>query len=257
MDRNRGREVGLGGAMSAHGGGEEVEVRRIVGRCPLGGCSRAGCDLGKGYEDGGRDARKKVFNHLRYSPQHEGQFDCDEAVFALLDTDEDAWKKVTTQMWSQEEFDQLMAEHEDQDSDDTASRVPEPDAAPRAKSKGKGKEGKEGKGKSKGKGREREGGLENRLEQQIRKQTENMLHFTRAAGTCISALRVAADMSRQAALTFDTQRAAMEEGMEEMISAFGIDPPRQQRRRRHRELELSGSSTQIDLARQVRRGAPY
>jgi hypothetical protein len=83
-----------------------------------------------------------------------------------------------------------------------------------------------------------------------------MLHFTRAASTCISALKVAADMSRQAANTFEQQRLAMEEGMEEMISAFGLEPE-QRRRSGRRQLDASTESMQIDLARQVRRGTPY
>ena len=253
MDRNRGRVVHLQEDMSAADG--MVQVKRFVGRCPVGGCSKEGCDMGKGYEDGGADARKKVWNHLRWSPQHGGQFPSDEEVDDLLDADEDAWLKVSTQEWNQEDFDQLMAERDGQDnSDEQASRsVPEPDGTPKSKGKGKqGKEGKGGKGKSKGKGSPN---LENRLESQIRKQTENMLHFSRAAGTCISALRVASDMCSQAATTFDKQREAMEEGMEEMIVAFGIDPPRRQRRQ---NLELgSGASTNIDLAKRVRRGAPY
>lgn len=244
MDRNRGSVLGLGEAMSA--AADMCQVKKFVGRCPVGGCSKEGCDMGRGYEDGGADARKKVWNHLRYSPQHANEFRSDEEVDDRMDMDVDAWLKVTTQEWTQEEFEQHFAEGDGEEP----SRVPEPDDEPRPKSKGKG--GKGGKGKSKGKGGH---DLEGRLEQQIRQQTANMLHFTKAAGTCISALRVASDMCRQASLTFDKQREAMEEGMEEMIVAFGIDPPRRQRRQ---NLELgSSSSTQIDLARAVRRRAPY
>ena len=95
-----------------------------------------------------------------------------------------------------------------------------------------------------------------RLEAQIKRQTMNMLHFTKAASSCIAALTVAADMSRQAANTFEQQRAAMEEGMEEMVAAFGLEPE-QRRRSYRRQLDVSDERLQIDLARNVRRGAPY
>ena len=84
----------------------------------------------------------------------------------------------------------------------------------------------------------------------------NMLHFTKAASSCIAALNVAADMSRQAANTFEQQRAAMEEGMEEMVAAFGLEPEHRRRSNR-RKLDVSDDSLQIDLARNVRRGTPY
>lgn len=249
-------ETGAGGAA-----GDKVTVRRFVGRCPLGGCSKAGCDLGKGYEDGGAEARRKVFCHLRYSPQHEGQFGTDEEVSDLLDTDS-SWRLETNQQWTQDEFDQFIAENPDameaQDDAAAGQGVPEPAEAP---SKGKGKAKSKGKGSSKSSPQARQRsqghdpGLERRLEDQIKRQTRNMLHFTRAASTCISALKVAADMSRQAASTFEHQRLAMEEGMEEMISAFGLEP--EQRRPSRRQLEASTEGMQIDLARQVRRGSPY
>ena len=100
----------LQGAMAA--AEEKFEVRRYVGRCPVGGCTKEGCDMGKGYEDGGAEARKRVWNHLRWSPQHNGEFGSDEAVDDLLDSNEDAWLKVSTQQWDQNEFDQLMAERD-------------------------------------------------------------------------------------------------------------------------------------------------
>jgi hypothetical protein len=268
MDRNRDRVGSLGGAMAETGAGgaagDMVTVRRFVGRCPLGGCSKAGCDLGKGYEDGGAEARRKVFCHLRYSPQHEGHFGTDEEVSDLLDAD-GAWMLETNQQWTQDEFDQFAAENSDameaQDDAAAGQGVPEPSEGP---SKGKGKAKSKGKGSGKSHGTQarqpqRQGhasGLESRLEDQIKRQTRNMLHFTRAASTCISALKVAADMSRQAANTFEQQRLAMEEGMEEMISAFGLEPE-QRRRSGRRQLDASTESMQIDLARQVRRGTPY
>jgi hypothetical protein len=247
-------ESGAGGAA-----GDKVTVRRFVGRCPLGGCTKAGCDLGKGYEDSGAEARRKVFCHLRYSPQHEGHFATDEEVSDILDGD-GSWLLETKQQWTQDEFDQFLAENPDaMEQDDAAAGqgVPEPSEG---QSKGKGK------AKSKGKGSNKHGpqalqprsqmGLERRLEEQIKRQTRNMLHFTKAASSCISALKVAADMSRQAANTFEQQRLAMEEGMEEMVAAFGLEPE-QRRRSSRRQLEASTDNLQIDLARQVRRGAPY
>ena len=253
-------ETGAGGGAA----GDRVTVRRFFGRCPVGGCSKAGCDLGKGYEDGGAEARRKVFCHLRYSPQHDGHFVTDDEVSDLLDAD-GSWLLETKQDWTQDEFDQFIAENPDameaQDDAAAGQGVPEPAESP---SKGKGKARSKGKASSKSHGPQarqprsqgHEPGLERRLEEQIKRQTRNMLHFTRAASSCIAALRVAADMSRQAASTFEQQRSAMEEGMEEMVAAFGLEPE-QRRRSSRRQLEASDESLQIDLARQVRRGAPY
>ena len=258
MDRNKGGVAGLQEAPGAMA--DKCSVRRFVGRCPLGGCSKAGQDMGRGYEDNGDDARKRVWNHLRYSPAHMKSFTSDEEVDDLLDSDVDAWLLASTQEWLQSEFDQhFLVEAEPELEEDyveeSASAVPEPDGSPKGKGKGKGKGKDKGSGKGKGKSKA-EPDLTTRLERQIRQQTQNMLHFTRAASTCISALKVAADMCRQASTTFDRQREGMEEGMEEMIAAFGIDPP-QRRHRQNAELTFSSSSNQIDLARQVRRGAPY
>ena len=266
MDRNRDRVGSLVGAMAETGAGgaagDKVTVRRFVGRCPVGGCTKAGCDLGKGYEDGGAEARRKVFCHLRYSPQHEGSFGTDDEVSDLLDTD-DSWLLETNQEWTQDEYDQFVRENPDamgaQDDEAGGKGVPEPDEAP-----------SKGKGKPRSKSKPSSGShaprpprqprhappLEMRLEAQIKRQTMNMLHFTKAASSCIAALNVAADMSRQAANTFEQQRAAMEEGMEEMVAAFGLEPE-QRRRSYRRQLDVSDERLQIDLARNVRRGAPY
>ena len=269
VDRNRdwvGSRVGAMAETGAEGAaGEKVIVRRFVGRCPVGGCTKAGCDLGKGYEDGGAEARRKVFCHLRYSPQHEGSFGTDDEVSDLLDTD-DSWLLETKQEWTQDEFDQFVTENPDameaQDDEAAGKGVPEPAEGP---SKGKGKPRSKSKASSGSYGRRppwqprsqgHEPGLERRLEAQIKRQTMNMLHFTKAASSCIAALNVAADMSRQAANTFEQQRAAMEEGMEEMVAAFGLEPE-QRRRSYRRQLDVSDERLQIDLARNVRRGAPY
>jgi hypothetical protein len=210
--------------------------------------------MGKGYDDHGQEARKRVWNHLRYSSFHSASFASGEEVDDLLDNDVDAWLSESTQEWSQAEWDAHFREKEpeEDDFDEGASAIPEPDGSPR-KGKGKGKGKDKGSGKGKGKSKA-EPDLTAQLERQIRQQTQNMMHFTRAASTCISALKVASDMCRQASTTFDRQREGMEEGMEEMIAAFGIDPPQ---RRRRNELTLSGGSNQIDLARQVRRATPY
>jgi len=269
MDRNRDRVGSLVGAMAETGAGgaagDKVTVRRFVGRCPVGGCSKAGCDLGKGYDDEGSEARRKVFCHLRYSPQHEGSFRTDEDVSDLLDTD-DSWLVVTTQEWSQEEYDLYVSENPDameaQDDEAAGKGVPEPAEGP---SKGRGKPRSKSKPSSgsyaprpprQPRSQGHEPGLERRLEAQIKRQTMNMLHFTKAASSCIAALNVAADMSRQAANTFEQQRAAMEEGMEEMVAAFGLEPE-QRRRSYRRQLDVSDERLQIDRARNVRRGAPY
>jgi hypothetical protein len=210
--------------------------------------------MGKGYEDNGAEARKKVWNHLRYSPKHEDMgFDTDEAVDDFLEMNEANWLQISTQLWNQEDFDQLMADLEGE-AQEPDNSVPEPagkpSARPKTKGKGKGKwqeQGKRGGNKS----------IDDELRSQIQKQTANMYHFSKAATTCIAALRVAAEMCDQASKTFSAQKEAMEEGMEAMIDAFGIDPPRRSRNKMIPELSGGGSSTQIDLARQVRRGGPY
>ena len=266
VDRNRdwvGSRVGAMAETGAEGAaGEKVIVRRFVGRCPVGGCTKAGSDLGRGYDDDGAEARRKVFCHLRYSPQHAGRFGTDEEVSDLLDND-DSWLLEANQEWSQDEYDKYVRENPDamgaQDDEAGGKGVPEPDEAP---SKGKGKPRSKSKPSSGShaprppRQPRRAPPLEMRLEAQIKRQTMNMLHFTKAASSCIAALNVAADMSRQAANTFEQQRAAMEEGMEEMVAAFGLEPE-QRRRSYRRQLDVSDERLQIDLARNVRRGAPY
>ena len=232
-----------------------------MGRCPLGGCSKHGQDLGKGYEDDGACARRKVWNHLRNSPQQAGHFNSDEDVSDCIDSDVSAWLSVSTQKWTQDEFDQWMAENADRDEAEAGQAVPEPTGLP---GKGKGKDKGKGKGirtSTSSQPRPRTvfegGGLDRKLEDQIRRQTQNMLHSTRAASTYIDALRVAADMSRQAAAAFEQQRLAMEEGMEEMIDAFGLEPQQRRRRSARNQLDPSTGNMQIDLARQVRRASPH
>ena len=249
MDRNRDRCVQEAMAEADN----KITVRRYCGRCPIGGCSKAGQNMGIGYEDNGELARQKVWNHVRYSPKHEDMgFDTDEAVDDFLDANESSWLQITNQQWDQEEFDQLQADQRG-DANEPDNSVPEPagkpSAKPKTKGKGKGKlqEGKKGGNNS----------LENELRWQIQRQTANMFHFSKAASTCISALRVAANMCDQASRTFTHQKEAMEEGMDAMIDAFGIEPPSRSRNKMNPELCAGASSTQMDLARQVRRGGPY
>ena len=211
MDRYRDRCVGLQEAM-ADENVCKVEVRRYVGRCPIGGCTKTQPgSLGKGYEDNGAEARKKVWNHIRWSPAHENfGLTTDEAVDEYMDQHVDDWLHVSTQMWKEDEFDQMMAERL-ADGDEPDNSVPEPAGRPRPKAKGKGK------GKSWRGGGNRS--LEDDLRSQIQKQTANMYHFSKAATTCIAALKLASEMCHSASKTFNAQREAMEEGMEEMIDA--------------------------------------
>ena len=269
MDRNRDRVGSLVGAMAETGAGgaagDNVNVRRFVGRCPVGGCSKAGCDLGKGYDDEGSEARRKVFCHLRYSPQHEDRFRTDDDVSDLLDTD-DSWLVVTTQEWTQEEYDLYVSENPDameaQDDEADGKKVPEPEPEPsngrvKHRSKSNASSGSYAHRPPRGpRSQGHEHWLERKLEAQIKRQTMNMLHFTKAASSCIAALNVAADMSRQAAKTFEQQREAMEEGMEEMVEAFGLEPEHRRSSNR-RKLDVNDERLQIDLARNVLRGAPY
>ena len=253
MDRNKERCVGLQEAM-AEEQDEQVEVKRFCGRCPIGGCSKEGMDMGKGYEDNGDMARKRVWNHIRWSPQHRDLgLNSDQDVTNYMEANEHLWLDVSVQLWEQNEFDQLMADQGVADEPDNS--VPEPAGKPRARPKYKGK------GKGKGQEQGRKGGnksIDDELRWQIKQQTQNMLHFSKASSVCIASLRVAKDMCDQASTTFSCQKAAMEAGIEEMIEAFGIEPPRRSRNMAVlHELGGGGSSSQIDLARHVRRDRPY
>ena len=66
----------------------------------------------------------------------------------------------------------------------------------------------------------------------------------------MQALLVAGNMARDAARTFDDQRVQLQRGVEEMIDAFGIEPP--SKRTKSRRMEISDVEA-IDLVRHVQR----
>jgi len=252
-----------------------VKVLRFTGRCPIGGCSKAKTKdhMGISYEDAGCEVRRKVYNHVRYSPQHEYKDDPngDDLVNELLDADVEKWLTQSTQHWTSAEWNEYnshdRADENEQDEAAAESRgVPEPAGFPSKKARARPSyrpmsydrsRSRDRRSRSRSRPRtatpETEGASQiiDKLEEQIKRQTQNMLHFTKAASTCISALKVAADMSREAARVFDTQRQAVEEGLKKMIDSFGLEP--QRNRRRHHAYELTDRNTAIDLARAVRR----
>jgi hypothetical protein len=253
LHRNRG-----GLAMSEEA--NNVVVVRFTGKCPLGNCSKGKDLLGKGYNDNGKEARRKVWNHVRYSPQHgyvshECAAEADDMVSVLLDSDPGAWLVENEQRWTEAEYQQLETEGQ---PDEEAGTVPEPKGRPRS--------GGGGGGRSRGAAPKTRAAsssdrpaddtgeaLGAKLEEQIRRQTKNMLHFTRASACCIQALTVAGSMARDAAKTFDDQRVQLQRGVEEMIDAFGIEPPSKRKKSRHMEITNVAA---IDLVSRVQRDRP-
>ena len=198
---------------------EQVIITKFTGVCPL-GCMEKGSNkariLGKSYEriDG---ARKFVFNHLAWSPKHEDQsfHHSPDGVKQYMAENEDLWCIQEDQTWTQRQFDEWKQEH--------SAPVPQEPAGPppgKAAAPGKGQKGKSQKGKGKGAAAD----LEATLKSQIDSQTRNMMHFVKAASTCISALKLASTISQEAMQCFDRERQNMEEGCEQMISAFGLAP---------------------------------
>ena len=235
-----------------------VAVVRFSGRCPLGNCSKGNEMLGKGYNDNGKEARRRVWNHVRYSPQHEyvslDPAEADDMVTVLLDSDHGAWLVETEQRWSEADYQRWNKQEQ---LDEEAGTVPAPKGMPRSGSGGGGRSTstsgavpKRRAHSSSSRADDTGEGLSAKLEEQIRRQTNNMLHFTRASATCMQALLVAGNMARDAARTFDDQRVQLQRGVEEMIDAFGIEPP--SKRTKSRRMEISDVEA-IDLVRHVQR----
>jgi hypothetical protein len=247
-----------GGPATSEAMSEEanVTVVRSCGKCPFGNCSKAGDMLGKGYNDFGAVARRKVWNHVRYSPQHEyvshePKAEADDMVSTLLDADPGAWLVEDEQQWTETEYQQWL-DNKAQATEE-AGAIPEPKGRPRPSGGGGG--GRSSKSPapkvraSSSRSDEAGEGLSAKLEEQIRRQTQNMLHFTRASSSCIQALTVAGSMARDAARTFDEQRVQLQRGVEEMIDAFGIEPPAKRKKSRNEIRDVEA----IDLVRHVQR----
>ena len=232
-----------------------VAVVRFSGRCPLGNCSKGNEMLGKGYNDNGKAARRKVWNHVRYSPQHEyvslDPAEADDMVTVLLDSDPGAWLVEDEQRWTEAEYQKWETKGQ---PDEEAGTIPEPKGTPRSGGGGGGRSKSAAPKKraqsSSSRADDTGEALGAKLEEQIRRQTTNMLHFTRASATCMQALAVAGSMARDAARTFDEQRVQLQRGVEEMIDAFGIEPPA--KRTKSRRMEISDVEP-IDLVRRVQR----
>lgn len=200
--------------MASHGSKNMINVKCFKGVCPIGNCGaqgRGARKMGKSYEDM-EEIRRKVFNHVKFSSYHQGVYSSDEDIIDFLDSNVADWCIEENEEWDQDEFDQVMQTQDAEKGGQKGAAEPEAE-----KGAGGSADWRGGKGKGKS-------SLEQSLQAQIKKQTANMLHFTKAASTCISALRVAAQISRDAASSFDRERTNLEEGCEEMISAFGLAP---------------------------------
>ena len=244
--------------MACEAAAGSVKVKRFTGKCPLGGC---GCErkqviLGKGYEDQGAEARRKVWNHLRYSTAHQYSADTAEEASMAVDNlmlDEDSWLVVSEQTWTLEEWErfledqELAAAEEEQEERPKQGGVAEPPGHPPPS------RGTAAKSKATGRAGSSRDHLSDRLQDQIKRQTKNMLFFTKAASTCISALQVASNMSQEAARVFQQQKQQMEDGMEEMIDAFGLDRSDLNTRDKRRRSLRDSTSTSVTLAQDVRR----
>ena len=232
-----------------------VKVKVFKGKCPIGGC---GCEkkkvpLGTGYEDQGQEARRRVWNHLRYSTAHQFSGDTAEEASIAVDNlmlDEDSWLVISEQDWTIDEWEAFLRSEEEAAAADEVpmqGSTPMPSGNPRSQSRGTSAKSKP----AAGRGPE---DLTARLQEQIKRQTKNMLFFTKAASTCISALQVASNMSQEAARVFQQQKQAMEEGMEEMIDAFGLDRA-DLSRGSTRRMRLRDAASSVTLARDVRRSS--
>ena len=202
---------GLLAAQRAAMADERICVEVIKGKCPLGDdCQNEAFlkkngprKLGKSYH-GPDEIRRRVFNHLRFSSHHLNTFDKDEDIMEYMETNEADWLMRDTETWRQSEWDQFQAEQEaaNREGDEAAdARDAAADSEP-PQPKGKGK------GKDKGKD------MTAVLAAQIARQTQNMMMFMKASTTCISALKIAADISRDAAATFEREKLNLEEGCE-------------------------------------------
>lgn len=233
--------------MASHGSKNMINVKCFKGVCPIGNCGaqgRGARKMGKSYEDM-EEIRRKVFNHVKFSSYHQGVYSSDEDIISFLDSNVADWCIEENEEWDQDEFDQVM---QTQDAEKGGQKEAEPEAE-----KGAGGSADWRGGKCKGKS-----SLEQSLQAQIKKQTANMLHFTKAASTCISALRVAAQISRDAASSFDRERTNLEEGCEEMISAFGLAPRSwsSSAGSRHHVQSIEGETYQLASAVRGKGGRP-
>ena len=206
---------GLLAAQQAAMADDKVCVEVHKGKCPLG----ADCQneaflkkhgprkLGKSYH-GPDEIRRRVFNHVRFSSHHLSTFDKDEAIMEYMDANEADWLIVDKETWKKSEWDQFLLEEDAvsrQEDDEADVRDAGAEYEPPSSSKGKGKVKGKGKGKH---------DMTAVLAGQIARQTQNMMMFMKASTTCISALKIAADISRDAAATFEREKLNLEEGCE-------------------------------------------
>ena len=193
--------------------------------------------------DGEEEVRRRVENHLRYSPKHSAEFqNDDEAVNKILIEAVEEYMTQTVEEWDEDEWFQEHGGGDDAAAPGTSS----------SKGAGRGSAGSAHGGPR---------GLQRDLAAQIATQTANMLHFSRAASMVLNTLRTAHEVSMQAANSFQRQLEDMEEGCENMIQAFGISPQTRtfdssssSARRPMKVDQRRGRSDedQIDLARNVR-----
>ena len=206
---------------SSSASASKITVDVYKGRCPLGGCANKQGErkLGRGYSP--EEPRRRVFNHLMWSPRHEHYFVSEQECKDFMDSNFEGWCEVSTEEWDQEAFDQWQEEHGEVDEAAMAAAVDDDD---KGTDKGGGKGANKGADKGKGTSKGKAGDIARNLEAAIHQQTKNMMHFTKAVSNCINALKLASQNSKDAAACFDRERANLEDGAEEMISAFGLAP---------------------------------
>lgn len=183
----------------------QVVVRTYQPICPLGGACLRDHEtvkkLGKKiYNDDVAEAlvevKRRVKNHLLFSPKHIADIGHSEPeADRYLDADEETYCKVCDEKWDQKEYENWQAEE--------ASAKEAPPAA-------------------RGGGRRGGGDISTQLAQQIAQQTRNMLQFSKAAHVVLNSISTAYRVSTEAARSFQAQLEAMEDGCEDMISAFGL-----------------------------------
>ena len=198
----------------------KISVGVYRGKCPVGGCANKHGErkLGKGYST--EEPRRRVFNHLMWSPHHANYFESEQDCNEFMDQNVESWCEVTHEEWDADEFQQWQEENREVDAAAMADAADDGKGADNGATTGANRGADKGKCKSKDKA----GGIARNLEAAIQQQTKNMMHFTRAVGNCINALKLASQISKDAAACFDRERANLEDGAEEMISAFGLAP---------------------------------
>ena len=188
------------------------KVKVFIAFCPIGecGCYKDGKilkRLGKTYGDP-QELRQKVLNHVQWSTYHKGH---DPHELELLMEDPAAWSVEQEEEWSAEDLEEAFADLEGGGNKGGGGK---------AAGCGKGGGGKSGGGKAGG-GKAGKGSSSPN-DDWMQSQLTMMMHFSKAAANCVQALTVASRISRAAADTFDAERLAMQDSVDDMVAAFGV-----------------------------------